>query len=70
MTAGADQPRGDRPGTWPTEPVHLNHLEAMGIAMALMAEEQRDGLSGPQREAFEKVQITLGVLLDQVRKAG
>jgi hypothetical protein len=51
---------------WPTEPVHLNHLEAMGIAMALMGEEERDGLSEPQRGALAKVQDTLGVLLDQL----
>lgn len=36
--------------------VELDHLEAMGIGMALMAEQERDGLSEPQIEALEKIQ--------------
>lgn len=54
---------------WPTKPVHLNHLEAMGICMALMFEEQEDGLSQPQRDALEKVQAVLGELLPELRSA-
>ena len=53
-------------GGWPTRPVELNHLEAMGICMSLMAEELRDGLSEPQREALGKVQATLSLLLDDI----
>lgn len=51
---------------WPTKSVQLNHLEAMGICMSLMAGEERDGLSQPQRDALEKVQAALGELLDQL----
>jgi hypothetical protein len=52
---------------WPTESVELNHLEAMGIAMALYAEEQHGGLSGPQREALVKIHDALGKLLAALR---
>lgn len=51
---------------WPTLPVELNHLEAMGICMSLTAEEQRDGLSEPQRSALVKVQDVLSNLLDDI----
>lgn len=50
----------------PTRPVELNHLEAIGICMALMAEEQRDGLSEPQCDALNKVQPVLSALLDDL----
>lgn len=53
---------------WPTEPVELNHLEAMGILMALEAEEERDGLSDPQREAKEKVGVAWTKLFSDLRK--
>ena len=52
---------------WPTRPVELNHLEAMGIGMALMAEEQRDGLSEPQRDALTKIQAAISDLLAELR---
>lgn len=37
--------------------------------MALMFEEQEDGLSQPQRDALEKVQAVLGELLPELRSA-
>ena len=43
-----------------TEPVHLTHLEAMGICMALR-DAERLGLSEPQADAFEKVRAALDV---------
>lgn len=52
---------------WPEKPVYLNHLEAMGICMALMGEEEDDGLSEPQRDAYEKVQALVGELLADLR---
>lgn len=48
---------------WPTAPVYLNHLEAMGICMSLLAEKEAGGLSEPQEDALEKVQSALGPLL-------
>jgi hypothetical protein len=55
-----------QPEEWPVESVHLNHLEAMGIAMALYAEKGRDGLSQPQRDALDKIETALAGLLDQL----
>jgi urease gamma subunit len=52
---------------WPTKPVHLNHLEAMGVCMALLTEEERDGLSQPQRDALDKVQEVLADLLPELK---
>jgi hypothetical protein len=52
--------------SWPTRPVELNHLEAMSLCMSLMAEEDRDGLSQPQRTALVKVQATLSLLMDDL----
>ena len=54
---------------WSTRPVELNHLEAMGICMSLLAEEDQDGLSGPQRDALEKVQGVLTLLLGDLRES-
>lgn len=51
---------------WPTKSVQLNHLEAMGICMALMFEEQEGGLSKPQQTALDKVQVVLGEHLDEL----
>lgn len=65
---GEEKVREGRPRLedWPTRPVELNHLEAMGICMSLMREEQDDGLSTPQRDALGKVQGVLGLLLDDI----
>ena len=52
--------------TWPTRPVELTHLEAMGICMALTGEWNRDGLSEPQADALAKVQAILSELLDDL----
>lgn len=54
-------------GDWPTRSVQLNHIEAMGIAMSLMAEQQRDGLSQPQIDALAKIQAVLSILLAELR---
>lgn len=51
---------------WPTRPVELNHLEAMGICMSLTAEEQQGGLSEPQQTALVKMQDVLSKLLDDI----
>jgi hypothetical protein len=53
---------------WPTKPVELNHLEAMGICMSLYAEESLDGLSEPQRSALDKVQEVLADLLPEISR--
>lgn len=54
-------------GEWPTRPVELNHLEAMGIAMSLVGEQQRDGLSQPQIDALDKINSVLSELLADLR---
>jgi hypothetical protein len=44
-------------------PLFVDHLEAMGIAMSLHAEDERDGLSAPQRSALERVTALSSQLL-------
>ena len=43
---------------WPTLPVHLNHLQCMGLLMAINAEQEERGLSTPQVEAKEKLEAS------------
>lgn len=46
-----------------TRPVELNHLEAMGLMMALAEEELQNGLSEPQIDARGKIESVLAELL-------
>lgn len=57
----------DRPDR-PTEPVYLDHLEAMAIAMVLLAERDAHGLSQPQESALAKVHAALRPLLAPLRR--
>jgi len=41
---------------WPTIPVELDHLETMGLLMAVQDHEDRDGLSQPQVDAKRKLE--------------
>ena len=54
----------------PTKTVELNHLEAMGIGMSLYAEQARDGLSGPQKEALEKIEVVIGEHMKDMGRPG
>lgn len=55
---------------WPTESVELDHLEAMGLLMALYGEQQRSGLSSPQVSAREKLEAVSASLLRGLGRDG
>lgn len=50
--------------------VGLDHLECMGINMALQKESDDDGLSEPQRSAFDKVQRAFSILFSKLNLGG
>lgn len=54
-------------GEWPTRPVELNHLEAMGIAMSMAYDKQNGGLSEPQEAAYAKITAVLMDLMADLR---
>lgn len=50
--------------------VEFDHLETMGLLMALSTEEERDGLSSPQVEAKKKLEALWAEHWKRLREDG
>jgi hypothetical protein len=63
-------PRFERISDRDLEFVGLDHLECMGINMALQRESDKDGLSEPQQSAFDKIQRAFSILFAKLNLGG